>query len=76
LGRNRYTQQLSSVEDLSNLTYIYGATDQFVGRLTAEEVAFLESKNANVIEGSGDHDGTYDDFLAQGMSETFGIEEE
>jgi len=74
LGMNRYTQRFAAIEDLSKVTYIYGSTDHLVGRLTAEEVAFLESKNANIIAGSGGHDDTYEDFLTQGLNEAFGIE--
>jgi len=74
LGINRYTQKLNSIEDLSNLTYVYGATDELVGSLTAEEIEFLESKNANIIAGSGGHDDTFIDFFAQGLKDAFGIE--
>ncbi len=74
LGMNRYTQLLNTVNDLSNLTYIYGATDQAVGSLTAEEVAFLESKNANILTGNGGHDTPFIGFFKQGLSEAFGIE--
>ena len=74
LGMNKYTQRLNTVEDLSNLTYVYGATDEFVGGLTAEEVEFFKSKNANIIRGSGGHDDTFNDFFAQGFKEAFGIE--
>ncbi|MFK7971137.1 MAG: hypothetical protein AB8F95_12255 [Bacteroidia bacterium] len=73
LGMNNYTQRLSSIEDLSDLTYVYGATDQFVGSLTTEEVRFLESRNANIIRGSGGHDDTFLDFIGQGLFEAFGI---
>ncbi len=70
---NRYTQLFNSIESLSNLTYIYGATDQAVGSLTDNEVQFLESKNANVIKGPGDHDDTLDNFLERGFEEAFDI---
>lgn len=73
-GMNRYTQEFDDIEDLSNVTYIYGTIDPFVGRLTTAELEFLESKNANVIEGNGGHDDTYFNFLAQGFKEAFGIE--
>jgi len=75
LAINRYTQRLNTIEDLSNVTYVYGETDQFVGRLSPEEVDFLESKNVNIIAGSGGHDATFFDFIAQGLDETFGIKE-
>ena len=74
LAMNRYTQLFNDFQDLSNITYIYGETDQAVGRLTDSEVQFLESKNVNIIAGSGDHDDTISDFIIQGFSEAFGIE--
>lgn len=74
LGMNRYTQLLDPIEDLSNLTYIYGATDEAVGSLTDEEVQFLESKNTNIIAGSGGHGETFFEFIEQGLKDTFGIE--
>lgn len=73
-GMNRYTQRLNRFNDLSDVTYIYGARDEFVGGLTAGEKDFLLSKNANVIEGSGGHDDTYDDYKNQGLKEAFGLE--
>ena len=58
----------------SNITYIYGATDQQIGSLTAEEVAFLKSKNANILSGSGGHDVPFEGYIEQGFREAFGIE--
>ena len=74
LVMNRYTQDFNTIESLSNVTYIYGETDEAVGSLTAEEVAFLQSKNTNIIAGSGGHDDIFDDYIVQGFSEAFGIE--
>lgn len=74
LGMNRYTQLLNSIEDLSKVTYVYGATDQAVGSLTQEEVQFLESKNATVLAGDGNHDETFYEFIVQGLNDAFGIE--
>lgn len=74
IAMHRYTEQFNTIESLSNLTYIYGKTDNAVGSCTAEEVAFLQSKNANIRWGDGGHDETFDDFLAQGFREAFGIE--
>ena len=54
LGMNRYTQLFNTIEDLSNLTYVYGESDEAVGSLTTNEVQFLESKNAQIIAGPGD----------------------
>lgn len=74
LGMNRYTQLLNPIEDLSDLTYIYGKTDEAVGSLTAEEIQFLQSKNANIISGDGGHGETFFEFIEQGFDEAFGIE--
>ncbi len=74
LSMNRYTQIFDTFEDLSKITYVYGKTDQAVGRLTDNEIQFLESKNVNIITGNGNHDETIGDFLLQGFSEAFGIE--
>ena len=73
-AQNRYTQQLSTIQDLSKITYIYGKTDEAVGRLTENEVQFLVSRNANVIVGEDGHDETLLQFFAQGFEEAFGIE--
>lgn len=70
---NRYTQLFEPIESLSNLTYIYGAADQAVGSLTANEIQFLESKNANLIKGLGNHDDTLENFLERGLEDAFGI---
>jgi len=43
----KYTQLLKDT-DLSNLIYIYSEIDQSVGKLTADEIAFLQSKKAKV----------------------------
>jgi len=73
LVMNRYTEQFNTIESLSNITYIYGETDMAVGRLTVEEVAFLQLKNANILSGNGGHDVPFEDFLKQGFREAFGI---
>lgn len=73
LAMNRYTEQFNTIESLSNITYIYGETDMAVGRLTVEEVAFLQSKNANILSGNGGHDLPFEGFVEQGFSEAFGI---
>ncbi|RKR13097.1 hypothetical protein CLV91_1811 [Maribacter vaceletii] len=74
LGSNRYTQEFNSIPDLSKITYVYGATDQAVGGLTSEEVQFLQSKNATVLAGEGNHDVTFFEFIVQGLNDAFGIE--
>ncbi|WP_159092328.1 hypothetical protein [Aquimarina sp. Aq107] len=70
---NRYTELLDSFNDLSSITYVYGEVDQAVGRLTTSEIELLQSKNTNIITGSGDHDQTINDFITQGFEEAFGI---
>ncbi|TPN88807.1 hypothetical protein [Aquimarina algicola] len=72
--KNRYIQDFNSIEDLSNMTYIYGATDEAVGGLTDQEITFLQSKNTNIIAGDGGHDTTLDDYIVQGFNEAFGIQ--
>ncbi|SEL67484.1 hypothetical protein SAMN04487910_2999 [Aquimarina amphilecti] len=71
---NRYTELLDSFDDLSSITYVYGEVDQAVGRLTTSEIELLQSKNTNIITGSGDHDQTINDFIEQGFDEAFGIQ--
>lgn len=70
---NRYTQLFSTIENLTNITYIYGETDEAVGRLTPNEVQFLESKNTNIIVGPGNHTATLENYIKQGLEEAFGI---
>ncbi len=72
--KNRYTQEFNTIESLSNLTYIYGKTDEAVGSLTDAEVAFLQSKNTKILSGNGGHDEPFERFIEQGFSEAFGIE--
>ena len=54
-GYDRYTERLAET-DLRRVVYVYGTKDIQVGRLTANEVDFLNSRGAQVIpvEG-GDH---------------------
>ncbi len=73
LAMNRYREQFNTIESLSNITYIYGETDMAVGRLTDEEVTFLQSKNANILSGNGGHNLPFEGFLKQGFNEAFGI---
>ena len=70
---NRYTQLFNTIENLSNITYIYGATDEAVGKLTTYELQFLESKNTNIIAGPGNHTTTIEDYILQGLEDAFGI---
>jgi len=71
---NRYTELWSTIDDLSNVTYIYGEIDQAVGSLTPTEVQFLESKNTNLIATPGNHDDTLGMYLVQGIIDAFGFQ--
>ena len=55
LGENRYHTLLSNVS-LNNLLYVYGNRDQAVGKLSDEEINFLEGRGAQVEEFDGGHD--------------------
>jgi len=60
-GYNRYIDSLSGL-DLSNLMYLYGESDQSVGRLLPNEVTFLQNANATVVAvPNGDHSAMFDD---------------
>ena len=74
LGFNRYTQVLNKYTDLSKITYIYGQTDDAVGKLTDAEIQFLQSKNVKIISGPGTHSQTIDNYIVKGFKEAFGIE--
>ena len=73
LGKNRYTQLFNTINDLSNLTYVYGTIDEAVGSLTDEEVTYLESKNTNIISGPYDHTDTYESLVIQALIDAFDI---
>ncbi|HIG40599.1 MAG TPA: hypothetical protein EYQ14_08685 [Gammaproteobacteria bacterium] len=57
LGYRRYTELLEHV-DLSNVTQIFGADDEQVGRLQPEESSFLEKRGATVREKPDGHRAT------------------
>ncbi len=71
LDHKRYTDLLANI-DLSNVIYIYGKMDKQVGRLSVAEQTFLESKGATVIVGEGDHSGTVDSFVNEGLGKLIG----
>ncbi|CAM1373074.1 hypothetical protein [Tenacibaculum xiamenense] len=73
IAKNRYTERLNSINDLSNIMYVFGTQDQAVGRLTAEEIHFLQSKNATVISGNGNHDETSNNLTVDAIKDFFGI---
>ena len=60
LGKHRYTRLLAGT-DLSRVIYAYGTMDQAVGRLTGEEVAFLEARGAQVLAVEGGHGSMLDE---------------
>lgn len=51
---NRYTQLWTDL-DLANVIFVYGDADEQVGRLTDDEIRFLEAGGATVLRGSGGH---------------------
>ena len=59
LGKHRYTRLLAET-DLSRVIYAYGTTDREIGRLTAAEIAFLESRGARVLAVEGGHGSMFD----------------
>ncbi|WP_299107980.1 hypothetical protein [uncultured Tenacibaculum sp.] len=73
IAKNRYTQNLRAINDLSNLMYVYGKNDNAVGRLTSEEIQFLQTRNASIISGNGNHDETYEDLIVDAIKDFFGI---
>lgn len=54
IGLPNYSEELVDV-DLSQLTYIYYPNDERVGRLTEQEIKFLESKKASVFSTTHEH---------------------
>lgn len=73
LGQNRYTQTLNKYKNLSKITYVYGKTDEHIGKLTKAEIDFLTGKKAKIIEAPGNHSPTIDNYIAKGFKEAFGI---
>ena len=63
LGRHRYTRLLAGA-DLSKVIYAYGTMDAEIGRLTGDEIAFLESRGAEVLAVEGGHGSMLDELAA------------
>ena len=60
-GCDCYTTLLAR-RDLQRVIYVYGTSDDNVGRLTDAEVAFLDAKGSTVIAvQDGDHRSMFDD---------------
>lgn len=74
IAKNKYTQRLETINDLSKVMYIYGTLDESVGSLTSEEINFLQTRNATVISESGNHDETYNNLVVGALKDFFGIE--
>lgn len=55
-GRRNYMELLAD-KDLSNVTYVYAENDRRMGSLTQEEVEFLLSRNAEVVNTQARHSG-------------------
>lgn len=62
----KYTELLKDT-DLSNVTYIYSEIDQSVGKLTEKEIAFLKSKNAEVVSVEIEHGKYFELVLKDGL---------
>ena len=67
-GHDRYTERLADT-DLQKVIYVYGTLDEAVGRLTADEVGFLDSRGATIIAlQDGLHDSMFGVDAAQEIS--------
>lgn len=75
LGNNRYITEFANINDLSKITYVAGDRDEQVGKLTTEEIQFLNGKGAtvNIIAGAN-HSDAIDTGLEQFLKSTFNIE--
>ena len=74
LGYNRYTNKLSSIGDLSKITYVYGDRDEQVGPLSDQEIQFLTAKGANVLLSEGGNHDIATSLSLSLLKEAFGIE--
>jgi len=67
LGYNRYITLLDKYDDLSNIVYAYGKTDEQVGRLTDEELNFLDKKKVTVLSSPKGHFDTMVGLISEGI---------
>ena len=74
-GYDRYTSLLGDT-DLAQVIYVYGYNDINVGRLAAEEIAFLQDRKSRVIEvrsvstdSYGDHRAMFEPAAAKQISD-------
>lgn len=72
LLRNNYMERFQNL-DLSKVTYIYGEEDEAVGRLSTQEIDFLNQKDATIIRSPLDHEDTLFDYMERGFEVAFGI---
>lgn len=66
LGHKRYTELLADT-NLSNVVYAYGQVDEQVGRLSPDELAFLEAKDVDLIRSAGGHGETINETIIDGL---------
>jgi len=71
VAQHRYTERLADT-DLSNVIYVYGTIDDMVGHLNPDEVAFLEDKGVRVEAYEGDHGGSIDAKVTEGLRALLG----
>ena len=67
VGSRPFTRLLSG-QDLSRMTFVYGSQDRLVGTLTPNELEFLRSRGAHVVQlAGGDHRSMFDTAYAGSM---------
>lgn len=71
LAYQRYTDLLDDVP-MDNVIYVYGKLDDQVGRLTDDELAFLNGKNVNVIASPGAHMETVEKYITPALEQMLG----
>ncbi len=71
LAQNRYTEELSQFNDLTNITYCFGTADESFGKLSQNEQALLITRQANLLEWEGGHLETIENLLDMGFLVAF-----
>lgn len=71
LANTRYTVALAKYNDLTNITYCFGKSDESFGQLSQNEQALLITRQANVLEWEGGHKETIENLLDLGFSTAF-----
>lgn len=72
LGHKRYTELLAEA-DLSNVVYVYGNTDEHLGRLTQDEIDLLIERGAEVVASPGGHGEAVDANVTELLSKVTGL---